>query len=227
MPSTTTTIPTDQAAASTGATPPVSMTAAVRRRYGSADAVTVEVVPTPEVGPTDVLIDVVAAGLDRGVCHLMTGTPYLLRLAGFGVFRPKQPVLGMDVAGVVVAVGASVTRFAPGNEVMGIAKGSFAEYSIAEAEKLAIKPTGVSFEQAAVSTISGITALQALTTVGRVEAGHCRLSRGYQGLPGGRSEGTPQGFAPVLRKVDRKSEQPQVFAAGGWNDDRVKQRGLA
>ena len=178
---TTTTIPTDQAAASTGATPPVSMTAAVRRRYGSADAVTVEVVPTPEVGPTDVLIDVVAAGLDRGVCHLMTGTPYLLRLAGFGVFRPKQPVLGMDVAGVVVAVGASVTRFAPGNEVMGIAKGSFAEYSIAEAEKLAIKPTGVSFEQAAVSTISGITALQALTTAGRVEAGQRVLVVGASG----------------------------------------------
>lgn len=157
-----------------------TMTAVVQRRYGPADTVAVEEVPLPDVGETEVLIDVVA-GLDRGVCHLMTGTPYLIRLAGFGVSRPKNPVLGMDVAGRVVAVGSSVQRFAPGDDVLGIARGSFAEFAVADEDKLAFKPANVSYEQAAASTISGITALQALTTVGRVEAGQHVLVIGASG----------------------------------------------
>lgn len=165
----------------TAPTTPPRMAAVVRHRYGTVDTVALEQLPVPEVGPDEVLIEVVAAGLDRGVDHLLTGSPYLLRLAGFGMFRPKQPVLGMDVAGRVVAVGSSVTRFAPGDEVMGIATGSFAEYAVADADKLAIKPGNIDFEQAAVSTISGITALQALTTVGRVEPGQHVLVIGASG----------------------------------------------
>ena len=160
--------------ANRGSTPsgvPPTMSATVRHRYGPADTVSIERVPVPEPGPNQVLVEVVAAGLDRGVWHLMTGKPYLLRLAGFGVIRPKEPVLGTDVAGRVVAVGSSVTQFAPGDEVMGIASGSFAEYAVGDEAKLALKPASISFDEAASSTISGITALQALTTVGRVEAG--------------------------------------------------------
>jgi NADPH:quinone reductase-like Zn-dependent oxidoreductase len=160
---------------------PTTMAAVVRHRYGSADTVAIEQLPVPEVGSDEVLIDVVAAGLDRGVHHLMTGSPFLLRLAGFGFLRPKQPVLGMDVAGRVVAVGSSVTRFAPGDDVMGIAQGSFADYAVADENKLAIKPANVSFEQAAVSTVSGITALQALTKVGGVESGQRVLVIGASG----------------------------------------------
>ncbi|MFT6290395.1 MAG: NADPH:quinone reductase-like Zn-dependent oxidoreductase [Ilumatobacter sp.] len=159
----------------------VTMTALTQHRYGSADTLAVEQVSLPEVGDTDVLIEVVAAGIDRGVCHLMTGTPYLIRLAGFGFLKPKNPVMGMDVAGRVAAVGASVGRFAVGDEVMGIAKGSFAQYAVADKEKLAFKPAELSFEQAGASTISGITALQALTTVGRVEAGQNVLVIGASG----------------------------------------------
>jgi NADPH:quinone reductase-like Zn-dependent oxidoreductase len=158
-----------------------AMTAVIRREYGSADVVTVEEVPMPEVGDKDVLIEVVAAGLDRGVSHLMTGTPYLIRLAGYGFLRPKNPVLGMDVAGRVVAIGSSVERFAIGDEVMGIATGSFAQFAVADNDKLALKPANLTFEQAAASTISGITALQALTTVGRVEAGQRVLVVGASG----------------------------------------------
>lgn len=158
-----------------------TMTAVAQRRYGSADTLTVEHVALPEVGDTEVLIETVAAGVDRGVWHLMTGTPYLVRLAGFGVRRPKNPILGMDIAGRVVAVGSSVHGFAPGDEVMGIAKGSFAEYAVADTDKLVLKPAEISFEQAAVSTVSGITALQALTTVGRVEAGQRVLVIGASG----------------------------------------------
>ncbi len=160
---------------------PAVMNAVVQRKYGSADTLSVEEIALPDVGEKEVLIEVVAAGVDRGVVHLMTGTPYLIRLAGFGVLKPKNPVLGMDVAGRVVAVGSSAERFAIGDEVMGIAKGSFAEYAVADKDKLAIKPSNLSFEQAASSTISGITALQALTTVGRVEAGQHVLVIGASG----------------------------------------------
>ena len=129
----------------------------------------------------EVLIEVHAAGVDRGVWHLMTGTPYLIRVAGFGLTKPKQPILGLDVAGRVAAVGSDVTRFSPGDEVFGIASGSFADYTTAKADKLVHKPSTVSFEQAAASAISGITALQALTDVGHLRAGQRVLVLGASG----------------------------------------------
>jgi NADPH:quinone reductase-like Zn-dependent oxidoreductase len=157
------------------------MEAVVQRRYGSADTLDIERIAVPSIGADQVLIEVVAAGLDRGVSHLMSGTPYLVRLAGFGVFAPKNPVIGMDVAGRVVAVGTSVDEFDIGDEVMGIAAGSFAEYAVADAAKVVHKPVELTFEQAAVSTISGITALQALTKVGGVEAGQRVMVIGASG----------------------------------------------
>jgi NADPH:quinone reductase-like Zn-dependent oxidoreductase len=158
-----------------------TMRAAVRHRYGSADAVAVERIDAPSPGPGQLLIEVVAAGLDRGVWHVMAGRPYVARLAGFGVLAPKQPVLGMDVAGRVVAVGPSVDEFAVGDEVVGIGTGSFAEYAVADAAKVVRKPANLTFEQAAVSPISGITALQALTKVGGLEAGQRVLVVGASG----------------------------------------------
>jgi NADPH:quinone reductase-like Zn-dependent oxidoreductase len=158
-----------------------TMRAAVRHRYGSADAVGVERIDVPSPGSGQVLIEVVAAGLDRGVWHVMAGRPYVARLAGFGVLAPKQPVLGMDVAGRVVAVGPSVDGFAVGDEVVGIGTGSFAEYAVADAAKVVRKPANLTFEQAAVSPISGITALQALTKVGGLEAGQRVLVVGASG----------------------------------------------
>ena len=94
------------------------------------------------------LVRVQAAGLDRGTWHLMTGTPYAVRLVT-GLRRPKQPVLGLDLAGTVAAVGSAVTRFAPGDEVYGIGTGTFAEYAVAREDKLAAKPANLTFEQAA------------------------------------------------------------------------------
>jgi NADPH:quinone reductase-like Zn-dependent oxidoreductase len=107
--------------------------------------------------------------VDRGVWHVMTGLPYPIRLAGYGLRAPKNPVIGSDVAGVVEAVGKDVTRFQPGDEVFGIGKGSFAEYVCAREEKLAPRPANLTFEQAAVLAISGLTALQGLRDHGRVE----------------------------------------------------------
>ncbi len=159
----------------------MTMQAVTQRAYGSAEVLSVDTIQRPQPAKGEVLIEVVAAGLDRGVWHLMTGLPYLIRLMGFGLTKPKNPVPGYDVAGRVVAVGSEVTRFVPGDEVLGIATGSFAEYATAEEAKLVAKPSQVSFEQAAVATISGITALQALTTVGRVEAGQHVLVIGASG----------------------------------------------
>lgn len=160
---------------------PTEMVAAVQHRYGSAEVVDLEQVAVPRPGPEQVLVQVAAAGVDRGVVHLMTGLPLLVRVAGFGVVRPKQPVLGADVAGRVVAVGSSVGRFRIGDEVMGIASGAFAEYAVADADKLVHRPADVPVEHAAVSSISGITALQALTTIGEVRPGQRVLVIGASG----------------------------------------------
>ncbi|MCB1262429.1 MAG: alcohol dehydrogenase catalytic domain-containing protein, partial [Acidimicrobiales bacterium] len=131
------------------------MRAAVQHRYGGAETVTVETMPVPSPGEDEVLIAVEAAGIDRGTEHLMTGRPYLVRLAGFGLTKPKQPVLGFDVAGTVVAVGAAVSRFAVGDEVFGIATGSVAQFAVAKADKLSHKPANVPFDAAAASGVSG------------------------------------------------------------------------
>jgi NADPH:quinone reductase-like Zn-dependent oxidoreductase len=157
------------------------MRAVVQAAYGGPETLRVEEAAHPEIGADEVLIEVHAAGLDRGVWHLMTGLPYLVRLTGFGFSRPKTPVPGLDVAGRIVAVGADVTRFEPGDEVFGIASGAYAEYATAKEKKLSHKPMSLSFAEAAVASISGITALQALTDVGRLEPGQRVLVIGASG----------------------------------------------
>jgi NADPH:quinone reductase-like Zn-dependent oxidoreductase len=157
------------------------MAALTQDRYGTSEVLQLSQVPRPRIAADQVLVEVVAAGLDRGVWHLMTGKPYLVRLLGFGLTKPSNPVLGSDVAGRVVAVGDDVTRFSAGDEVFGIASGSFAQFAAADEEKLVLKPAGLSFEEAAVSAISGMTAHQALHEVGQVEAGQEVLILGASG----------------------------------------------
>jgi NADPH:quinone reductase-like Zn-dependent oxidoreductase len=157
------------------------MKAVVRHRYGSADVLRLEEIDQPVVGDGEVLIRVHAAGVDRGVWHVMTGQPYLIRIAGYGLRAPKNPSLGMDLAGVVEAVGKNVTRFQAGDEVFGIGKGSFAEYALAREDKLARRPENLTFEQAAAVGISGSTALQALRDHGRVKSGQEVLIIGASG----------------------------------------------
>lgn len=143
----------------------VMMQAIVQRAYGGIDVLVLGQHPIPVAGAGEVLLRVHAAGLDRGTWHLMTGRPYLMRLMGFGFRAPREPVAGRDVAGTVVAVGEGVTRFKIGDAVFGIAKGSFAEYAAAREDKLARRPAGLSFEEAAALGISGITALSGLRTL--------------------------------------------------------------
>ena len=142
------------------------MKAITQDRYGSADVLQLRDVEQPTPGDHEVVVKVQAAGIARGVLHVMTGEPYLMRLVGFGLLKPKNPVPGQDVAGIVTAIGDGVTRFDVGDEVFGIARGSFAEYAVAREDKLSHKPTNISFEQAAAMPISGLTALGALDAAG-------------------------------------------------------------
>jgi NADPH:quinone reductase-like Zn-dependent oxidoreductase len=155
--------------------------AILQDRYGEADLLRFAEAAKPKIAANELLLRVHGAGLDRGTWHMMEGRPYLLRVIGFGMRKPKNQVPGIDVAGTVAAVGSAVTRFAVGDEVYGIARGSFATFAAAREDKLARKPVNLSFEQAAVVPISGIVALQALTDVGRVQAGQHVLITGASG----------------------------------------------
>ncbi|HEY9251543.1 MAG TPA: alcohol dehydrogenase catalytic domain-containing protein, partial [Nocardioides sp.] len=146
---------TEHTAAST------KMRAIVQTKYGDSGALHLDRIDVPEVADDEVLVRVHAAGLDRGTWHMMTGKPYVMRIAGMGFRGPKDRVPGRDLAGVVEAVGSAVTKFAIGEEVYGIGRGTFAEYAVAPEGKLAHKPAQLSFEQAAVVPISAGTALQA------------------------------------------------------------------
>ena len=156
------------------------MRAAVRKNYGAVDVLHVAQISKPQIKDDEVLVQVHAAGLDRGAWHLMTGRPYAMRLA-FGLLRPKNPVLGTDLAGTVVAVGSAVTRFRVGEDVFGFGQGSFAEYAAAKESKLASKPVHLSFEQAAAVPVSAVTALQGLRDGGHLQSGQKVLITGASG----------------------------------------------
>lgn len=151
------------------ATTTATTTAWVQDRYGPLDGLRLEEVPVPTPGRGEVLVEVAAAGVDPGVWHLMTGTPYVVRLAT-GLRGPRQPVAGSEGAGTVVAVGEGVDGLAVGQRVLGALRGSFAGYAVGRATALAPVPDGVALEAAAVLSISGTTALQAVRKAG-VQAG--------------------------------------------------------
>src|SRR3954447_18750503 len=165
---------TTKPTAKTAMTMTATMRAIVQDRYGSSEVLRPARVARPVIADDQVLLHVRAAGLDRGTEHLMTGTPYVARLF-VGLRKPKNPIPGRDAAGTVAVAGSSVTRFAVGDEVYGVAPGSFAEYAVAREDKLARKPVNLSFAQAAAVPVSAATALQALLDVGKVQAGQSVL----------------------------------------------------
>jgi NADPH:quinone reductase-like Zn-dependent oxidoreductase len=156
------------------------MKAIMRETYGPPEELQFGTVDEPVIGDDDVLVRVVAAGVDQGVWHLVTGLPRAIRLAGFGLRKPKNTVPGMDVAGTVTAVGANVTRFRPGDEVFGSGTSTYAEYASAPEKHLVHKPANVSFTDAAAVPISALAALQGLRK-GKVQAGQRVLVIGAGG----------------------------------------------
>jgi len=190
------------------------MKAIVQDTYGSTDVLELRDIDKPEIADDEVLVRVHAAGVDRGVWHTMTGLPYPIRLAGYGLRAPRTPVPGMDVAGVVEAVGNDVTRFQPGDEVFGIAKGAFAEYARAPESKLAPKPANLTFEQAAVVAISGLPALQALRDHGKVRAGQKVLIIGASGGVGTYAVQLAKAFGAEVTAVCSTTKVDMVRSLG-------------
>lgn len=156
------------------------MQAITYTHYGTPDVLTLENIPMRAPAEGEVLIAVHAAAVNPYDWHFLRGTPGFIRLFT-GMGGPKFPGLGADVAGVVDRIGGKVTRFRPGDQVFGTAKGAFAEYACARESDLAVKPEGVSFVQGATLPIAGITALQGLRDRGHVLADQSVLINGAAG----------------------------------------------
>lgn len=193
------------------------MRAIVHETYGTPDVLELRDVEKPKPGGGEVLVRVLAAGVDRGAWHVMTGLPYPIRLAGYGFRSPKNPVLGTDFAGVVEEVGDDVTSFVPGGEVFGLAKGSYADYAIARADKLSLKPANLTFEQAAAVPTSASTALQALRK-GAVEREQKILIIGASGGVGTFAVQLAKAFGVEVTGVSSTTKVDLVTALGA---DRV------
>ena len=165
------------------------MKAIVQDRYGSIDALRLAEVDPPTPAEDEVLVRIRAASVHPDVWHMIVGRPYILRMMGAGLRRPKNPIPGTDLAGVVESVGSGVMGFQPGDEVFGESVagyswsngGAYAEQAAVPAEGLAHKPSNVSFDQAATVPTSGLIALRAIRHEGKVEPGDKVLVNGAGG----------------------------------------------
>ena len=158
------------------------MKAVLYTQYGQPDVLKLSEVEKPTPKEDEVLVRVQAASVNALDWHLLTADIFLVRLMGMGMFKPKNQVLGADVAGQVEAVGKNVQQFRPGDEVFGdIGHGGFAEYAVSSERCLALKPANLSFEAAAAVPVAGLTALQGLRDVGKIQAGQKVLINGAAG----------------------------------------------
>jgi NADPH:quinone reductase-like Zn-dependent oxidoreductase len=194
------------------------MKAIVQDRYGSADVLRFEDVETPIAGRGEVLLRVGAASAFIGDWHIMTGTPYAIRLVS-GLRAPKQRVRGQDVAGTVEALGDGVTEFRVGDEVFGVGNGAFAEFATARADRLAAKPTNLGFEEAATVPTTGCTALQGIRDVGKVGLGQRVLVIGAAGGVGSFAVQIAKAFGAHVTGVSSTSKVDLVRSIGA--DDVV------
>ena len=199
------------------------MKAIVQDRYGAPDDVLqLREIDRPGVGDDEVLVRVRAASVHADVWHVVTGRPYVLRLMGAGLQKPKNPVPGTDLAGVVESVGKDVTRFGPGDEVFGeshrrlqwVNGGAFAEYASAPQDALAIKPAGVSFEQAAAVPTSGFIALQNLQSGARIQPGQSVLINGAGGGVGAIAVQIAKAYGARVSGVDGTEKLEMVRLLG-------------
>jgi NADPH:quinone reductase-like Zn-dependent oxidoreductase len=190
------------------------MKAIVQDRYGTTDVLELRDVEKPQPGDDELLIRVQAAGVDPGVWHLMAGLPYLVRIMGFGLRKPKIRIRGTDAAGIVEATGKNVVRLKPGDQVYGTCEGSFAEYACAKAERLAPKPSNLSFEQAAAVPVSGMTALHGLRDVGKLQPEQKSLIIGAAGGVGTHAVQLAKAFGAEVTGVCSTSKVDLVRAIG-------------
>jgi NADPH:quinone reductase-like Zn-dependent oxidoreductase len=189
------------------------MKAIMQDRFGGPEVLELRDVPDPVVGENDVLIEVRAAGCGPDVWHLMEGKPYLARLSP-EVRKGMKVARGWDVAGRVDAVGANVIEFRAGDEVMGIAEGSFAEFAVGSADKLARKPANITFDQAAAVPVSGCTGLQALRDQADVQPGQSVLVIGAGGGVGTLTVQIAKAFGARVTGVCSASKADLVRSIG-------------
>ncbi len=157
------------------------MKAIVITKYGSPDVLQFEEVDKPTPKDDQILVRVQAASANPLDWHGMRGKPFIARLMGNGLLKPKSSKVGADVAGWVEAVGKDVTQFKPGDEVFGGCNGSFAEYACARQDRVALKPANLSFEEAAAVPVAAYTALQGLRDKGKIQPGQRVLVNGASG----------------------------------------------
>lgn len=188
------------------------MRALLRNRYGEPDLLEVGEAPEPVPAEGEVLIDVRAASVNAADVFLMRGVPRLVRPSS-GLRTPKSPLLGLDVAGVVIAIGPGVAAWKVGDAVFGEGVGSFAERTVARADRLAALPEGVCFEHAATAPVAGVTAIRALDKA--------KVMEGQRVLVAGAAGGVGQ-FAVQLAKL-RGAHVTAVCS--GRNVDRVRALG--
>ncbi len=205
------------------------MKAIVQDQYGSPDAVLkLREIAKPVVGDDELLVQVRAASVHPDIWHVVTGRPYVLRLMGAGLRKPKDIVPGTDVAGYVESVGSKVTRFGPGDEVFGETRlgmqwrngGAFAEYVSVPQDALALKPSGITFEQAAAIPASGFIALLNLQNGGLVKPGQKVLINGACGSVGSIAMQLAKSYGAIVTGVDRteKSGMARSFGADHFLD---------
>jgi NADPH:quinone reductase-like Zn-dependent oxidoreductase len=198
------------------------MKAIVQDRYGPPDALAFREIDVPEIGDGEVLVRVRATSVHPDVWHMVRGLPYVLRLMGGGLRRPKQPVPGTDVAGQVAAVGRQVDRFQPGDEVFGETVrgytwtngGAFAEYVAAEPEALALKPATVTFEHAAAVPSSGLIALHNLRGWAQPQPGQRVLVNGAGGGVGVFAVQLARAYGAHVTGVDHPDKLDLVRSVG-------------
>jgi len=160
------------------------MQAFVYTEYGPPDVLKFKDVEIPSIKADEVMVKVCAVSLNAYDWHLLRADPFLVRLMGGGLLKPKTTIPGADIAGIIEAVGGQVRQFQPGEAVFGeVASGSggFAEYAVSPERSLVLKPANLSFEQAAAVPMAGITALQGLRDRGRIQPGQKVLIQGASG----------------------------------------------
>ncbi|MFD7875332.1 NAD(P)-dependent alcohol dehydrogenase [Streptomyces sp. NPDC059766] len=203
--------------ATTGGTQ--TMAAIVQEHYGAEPEAVLRParLARPGIGPGEVLVRVRASSVDRGTWHMMAGLPYAIRPVS-GLRRPKLPNPGRNIAGVVEAVGLQVTGFAPGDEVYGTAVAAFAEFAAARPDRIAPKPAGLTFEEAATVPVSALTALQAVRDKGKVQKGQQVLITGASGGVGTFAVQLAHAFGAQVTAV---ASAPKLDAVRALGADRV------
>ncbi len=189
------------------------MKAIVQDRYGSAEVLEARDIDKPQIGDNEVLVRVHAASIHVGDWILMTGSPFIMRLAT-GLRKPKNPVPGTDVAGTVEAIGKDVTTLQPGDEVFGWAAGAFAEYAFASEDQFVRKPANLTFEEAASVGVSATTALQLLRDNGKVQRGQKVLINGASGGVGTFAVQIAKAFGAEVTGVSSTKNQAMVRSIG-------------